>query len=132
MRKKEIIPIEVPETPITDDTFIKQGWERYDITESDDDDVDGDDGDDDDEFVYYWLLPLPIDNPDEFAPCLISSPNDEWDVLELNEGEYIVELADANGIGICLWEEEIEILYRALTRMDIYENNTDKVSVKKK
>jgi len=48
----------------------------------------------------------------------------------LNEGEYTVEIANSNGIGICIWEEEIEILYRALTGYDVNESDTDDSSVK--
>lgn len=107
----EIKPIEVPETPITDDTFIRQGWEKHEYQDE------SDDGDSDK--YYYWVLPLPKDNPDEYAPCLISSANDEWEVLELNEGEYMIELANTNGLGVCGCEEEIDILYNVLTGEDI-------------
>ena len=63
--------IEFPMTPITEDTFERQGWERH---------VDTDGGVDEDEpsEYYYYILPLPRDNPDENAPALASSTNDEY------------------------------------------------------
>lgn len=103
-------PTEVPETPITEETFTSQGWEKH---YDDDDEVDE---------YYYWILPLPKDNPDELAPCLISSANDEWDILEIPEGTYVVELANSNGIGYCITDEQIEILYHSLTGCDIYKD----------
>jgi hypothetical protein len=130
---KELTPIEVPETPIMDTMFIRQGWEQHFVKEET---PEGEEDDSDEDFgnatstIYYWLLPLPKDNPDPMAPCFISSVNDEWDLLELEEGEYTVEIANSNGIGLCDWEEEIEILYRALTGEDINEKYTDNLSVK--
>lgn len=103
----EMKPIAVPETPITKTTFELQGWERKVKTENG-------------EKIHYWILPLPKDNPDEEAPVLISSASDEYSELDLQKGRYVVELYDLYGLGYCESEEEIEILYRALTGFDIY------------
>jgi len=110
----EEIPIEFPETPITEDTFERQGWERVDeMAEESDDEESTPSG------MYYYVLPLPKDNPSEDAPCLISSINDEWKHMELPKGSYIIEIGDAVGLGYCESEEQLEILYRALTGQEI-------------
>ena len=64
---KEII--EFPVTPITEETFERQGWEKYE------DDFDGNK-------FHYFVLPLPKDNPENDCMCLISSANDEWEDLD--------------------------------------------------
>ena len=98
-----------PYTPITDETFERQGWELH---------VEKGEDVDDDEF-YYFVLPLPKDNHDPDALCLISSANDEYGDLGIKKGEYMVELEGLNGLGLCVSEEELEILYRAMTRTEI-------------
>lgn len=102
-------PLAIDDTPITISTFKSQGWERMDDT-----DPDG-------VKYHYWILPLPKDNPDETAVCLISSAHDEWEELGIPKGHYVVELEDLNGLGYAESEEAIEILYRALTGSDIYD-----------
>ena len=97
------------ETRITEATFKKQGWDK--IVEEDDD-----------EELVYWVLPLPKDNPDGNIFGLISSINLDWEELELKEGEYIVELLNYGSLGFCETEEQIEILYEALTGESIYED----------
>jgi hypothetical protein len=99
---------EFPYTPITEETFERQGWEMV---------VENEEGEEGEmEEFYYFVLPLPKDNPDEHSPILISSANDDWETLGINNGEYYVELDNSNGLGLCTNEEELEILYRALTR----------------
>jgi len=120
----ELKPIEVPETPITDAMFIKQGWERVDETDDtgggSGEDVFDDDGDVDGLIdYYYWLLPLPKDNPAAESACLISSANDEYGNLSLPRDHYIVEIANSNGIGLCATAEDVEILYNSLTGQDV-------------
>jgi hypothetical protein len=134
--------IEYGLTPITDETFIRQGWEKKifgneddvyymfeeekdsdifpDDVDLDDDDLDGDEDMEDDS--YYWVLKLPRDNPmdKEECPVLISTISDELvDGIESNQ--YVVQIYDFFGLGICFSEEEIEILYRSLTGNDIYD-----------
>jgi len=96
----------ISQTPITTETFERQGWEKID------------EKDEDDEFTYY-VLPLPKDNPDPNSPLLISSIEDEWKQMGVNEGEFLVELADYVGLGVCKTEEELELLYRVLTKKQI-------------
>ncbi len=103
--------VEFPFLPITQDTFERQGWEK--ITEEDGES-------EEEQLTYtYWVLPLPKDNPDENCPVLISSADDEWKELGLKKGEYYVEIADFFGLGVCKTEEELEVLYRSLTNIDI-------------
>jgi hypothetical protein len=100
-------PITFPESLITEETFERQGWEKIEEDESE-----GPGG-------YYWILPLPKDNPSEDAPILISSMNDEWKDVGLPEGSYVIELEEFFGLGFCESEEQLEILYRALTGQEI-------------
>lgn len=109
--------IEFPHTPITEDTFQKQGWMKIEETESDEDD-----GLDEGYSYYYYILPLPKDNPDEECQVLISNCNDESKDLGLKKGQYYVELENMNGLGLCKSEEELEILYRAITGREIWED----------
>jgi hypothetical protein len=104
---KDWKPIIVDETPITETTFQTQGWEKH-IEEEDE--------------YSYWTLPLPKDNPDGDTICLISSADIDAEDLGLAEGAFIVSIYDYNGLGVCNCEEEIEILYRALTGDDIYDD----------
>ena len=96
-------------TPITEATFKRQGWEKY--VEHDDD-----------ETLTYWILPLPKDNPDGNLFCLISSIDLDWEEMGIKEGQFVVELYNYGALGYCDTEEEIEILYKALTKEDVYEN----------
>lgn len=99
---------EFPYTPITEETFERQGWEMV---------VENEEGEEGEmEEFYYFVLPLPKDNPDEQAPILMSSADDDYETLGIKKGEYYIELDGMNGLGLCTNEEELEILYRALTR----------------
>ena len=101
-----------PYTPITEETFERQGWEM--VVESEVNEETGEL-----EEFYYFFLPLPKDNPDEHSFVLLSSSNDDWETLNIQKGEYMVELDGTSGLGLCTNEEELEILYRALTRTEI-------------
>ena len=107
--------IEFPLTPITEKTFESQEWEM--VVEKDGQDEEGRDIE-----YYYWRLPLPKDNPDENAFCFISSANDDYEDLNIKKGEYYVEIENMLGLGICTSEEELEILYRALTKEELNDN----------
>lgn len=102
--------IEFPLTPITEETFERQNWEMNVEKETHGGEL---------EEYYFFTLPLPRDNPDQNAPVLISSCNDDYVDLNIKKGEYYVEIQDMNGLGICTSEEELEILYRALTKQEI-------------
>jgi hypothetical protein len=131
MRSKEF---KLPTTPITEKTFIRQGWEksyigdRYIDDEGFEEDAeefeDGEEETDEDE-AYYWTLPLPKSRrEDPYAIVLTSNATDELGVvreLGLQSGSYIVEIFDSDGLGLCTNEEELEVLYRALTGEEIEE-----------
>ena len=54
----------------------------------------------------------------KYIPMLISNASDEIEELKamgLQSGEYFVEMLDTDGLGFCATEEELEILYKALT-----------------
>lgn len=119
MRNKEF---ELPQTPITEETFIRQGWIKNEVGEDevlDDDNSKSTKGE-----HYYYILPLPKERKDEYAPVLSSNATDETASLKeagLKPGQFFVELMNSDGLGFCTTEEELEILYWALTGENIEE-----------
>jgi hypothetical protein len=116
MRKKEI---KLPMTPITEETFIRQGWTKIDATDGFDEDGTSDIQ------AYYYILNLPKHRDDEFSPILTSNSTDEGLLLKeigLKPGTFFIEIGDMDGLGFCSSEEELDILYSALTGEDIEEN----------
>ncbi len=116
MRKKEV---KIPMTPITEDTFIRQGWKKIEAGDG----ISEDGGDEDGH--YYWVLPIPKYREDEFAPILVSNSTDEQLMLKeigLKPGQFFLEIGDMDGLGFCGSEEELDILYSALCGEDIEEN----------
>ena len=109
-------------TPITEETFIRQGWKRHlamdfnsvdDVYENNDEEAE-----DTDEGPFFYTLPLPKNQIDKYQPMLVSNATDEvyeLKALGLNENEFFIEMLDTDGLGFCATEEELEILYRALT-----------------
>ena len=128
MRSKEF---KLPTTPITEKTFIRQGWEksyigdRYINDEGFEEDAEEFEEETDEDEAYYWTLPLPKSRrEDPYAIVLTSNATDELGVvreLGLQSGSYIVEIFDSDGLGLCTNEEELEVLYRALTGEEIEE-----------
>jgi hypothetical protein len=126
MRTKEV---KFPLTPITEETFERQGWRKCDVNEPLFEEFGEDeDGMEDDEMeepmekpeaiAWYYTLAIPKDRTDPYCPRLVSNATDESGLLkemELPEGTFFVELMDWDGLGYCQSEEEIEILYKALT-----------------
>ena len=102
-----MIPIKIHSTPITEETFKKQGWTR-----EEEEDIKGN-------TFTYWILSLPKGSKDPYAPCFISNTSNQK-LKGLEEGEYVVELNDFGGLGFCSSEEEIEVLYEMLTKKSIY------------
>jgi hypothetical protein len=117
MSKKEI---KLPLTPITEDTFKRQGWVRHKVGDSLD--IDDDEVLDDDIEVYYYTLALPKERVDKYTPLLVSNATDETGLLKdmgLSPNTFFVELMGTEGLGYCSSEEELEILYKVLTGGDI-------------
>jgi|TARA_B110000967_G_C18681252_1_gene458165 hypothetical protein len=115
-------------TPITEETFIRQGWKKYlaeDFNSVDDvyENMD-DEADDDDEGPFFYTLPLPKGTLAKYAPMLVTNATDEVEELEalgLKPNQFFIEMLDTQGLGFCATEEELEILYRALTSKYIEE-----------
>ena len=129
MRSKEF---KLPTTPITEKTFIRQGWEKSYIGdryiddegfEEDAEEFEDDEEETDEDEAYYWTLSLPKSRrEDPYAVVLTSNATDELGVvreLGLQNGCYVVEIFDSDGLGLCTNEEELEVLYRALTGEEI-------------
>jgi hypothetical protein len=135
MRSKEV---KFPLTPITEETFIRQGWRKCDVNEplfeefgeeSDDDFFDEmgegemeEPSDSSEAIAWYYTLAIPKDRTDPYCPRLVSNATDESGLLKemgLPEGTFFVELMDWDGLGYCQSEEDIEILYKALTGKDL-------------
>jgi hypothetical protein len=129
MRSKEF---KLPTTPITEKTFIRQGWEKHSVGERyiEDDGFDdeieefeNDEEEIEDDDAYYWTLPLPKDRKDDpYAVVLASNATDELSIVRefgLQEGTFVIEIFDSDGLGLCTNEEELEVLYRALTGEEI-------------
>jgi hypothetical protein len=110
-------------TPITDTTFERQGWSKHlsndyngigDFFENREDV----DSEEEVEEPYFWTLPIPKDRTDKYAPRFVSnSSDDDMELISmgLKPGQYFIEILDYDGLGFCTTEEELEILYKALT-----------------
>jgi hypothetical protein len=133
MRTKEV---KFPLTPITEETFIRQGWRKCDVNEPlfeelgegldnfFDEMEDGEIEEPEEPMekteaiAWYYTLAIPKDRNDPYCPRLVSNATDESGLLKemgLPEGTFFVELMDWDGLGYCQSEEDIEILYKALT-----------------
>ena len=117
MKTKEI---KLNMTPITEDTFIRQGWNKISVGDDEAmEDTDTDSGD------YYFSIALPKDRDDEFAPMFVSNSTNEGNLIKeigLKPGQFFIEIMDMDGLGFCASEEELDVLYGALTGEDIEEN----------
>jgi hypothetical protein len=73
MRKKEI---RLNMTPITEQTFKRQGWTKVSVGDglSSEEDENAED--------YYFTLSLPKDRDDDFAPMFVSNATDEGLLLK--------------------------------------------------
>jgi hypothetical protein len=110
----------LPLTPITEETFIRQGWQKIGVNDFYEDLDENEKNKNSDS--YYWMLSIPKDRTDEFAPQFISNPNNDTKIIKdvgLKPGQFFVEMLDMDGLGFCKTEEELEILYNALTGEDI-------------
>ena len=109
----------LPQTPITETTFVRQGWIKNEVGETE---VMEDESTDVEH--YFFTLPLPKDRKDEYAPVLSSNATDETAALKevgLKPGQFFIEIMNSDGLGFCTTEEELEILYWALNGENIEE-----------
>ena len=130
MRKKEI---KLPLTPITEETFIRQGWKRNKVGDpigefgnnmykEDEEGESFDEKNEDENTAFFYSLPLPKDADEKFSPMLVSNASDETALIKdmgLKPDTFFVEILEMDGLGMCTSEEELEILYRALVKKDI-------------
>jgi hypothetical protein len=110
----------LPLTPLTDETFRRQGWKKYKFDFGEDSHEETNEVSDNDE--YYYLLPIPKTNTDPYGLYLISTTNRDYEYIKdlgLFPGTFAVHIMDTDAIGLCGSEEELEVLYRALTHEEI-------------
>lgn len=108
----------MPLTPITKETFDKQGWIR--VAEQ----LDGDE----EEFDFYYKIGLPKVRTDEYAMYIVSNNNSErgfFKEMGVKNNEFVVNIENSDGLGFCRYEEEIEVLYKILTGIDIYSDHSE-------
>jgi hypothetical protein len=103
----------VPETPITEESFQKWKCHKIEFT----DDTIGD-------YFYCYVIPLidvdidELNNSPESVPALWSSESTEF-TDETGKVIYSVRLFDED-LPELTTEEEVEILYKLLTKREIY------------
>lgn len=105
--------VTIPQTPITEQSFKKWKCHKVDI-------LDEEDG----QKFWYWVIPL-IDLPeekfqdeDEWYPHLFSSENGEFED-DYGNPVYSMFLFD-DDLPALTTEEEVEILYKILTKKELY------------
>lgn len=117
--------VKLPLTPITEETFKRQGWiKRLNGDYDDGYESDSDEEFDSDDEPHFWTLPIPKTRVDRYAPMFISNSSDDLSQLKtmgLKPGEYFVEIMDFDGLGFCTYEEQLELLYKLLTGKSIEE-----------
>jgi hypothetical protein len=112
--------VKLPLTPITEETFKRQGWIQR--LAGDYDTLDEMDEVESDDVPHFWTLPIPKDRVDKYAPMFISNDSDallELKSMGLKPGQYFVEIMDFDGLGFCTTEEQLELLYKLLTGKSI-------------
>ena len=100
-----------PQTPITDSSFNK--WKAHKIEVEDEDDK-----------FYYYVVPLiDVDEEEikriEEIPAMFSSESDEFVDSDTGDKLFTVRLFDED-LPELTSEEEVEILYRILTKKELF------------
>lgn len=100
----------IPQTAITDASFDKWKAHRIDVEEEDD------------KFYYYVVPLIDIDEKEleriEGIPALFSSESDEFIDPETGISAFTMRLFDED-LPELTSEEEVEILYKILTKRDL-------------
>jgi len=100
----------VPQTPITDASFDKWKAHRIDVE------------DDEDKFYYYVIPLIDVEEKEledvEGIPALFSSESDEFMDSDTGKSLFTMRLFDED-LPELTSEEEIEILYKILTKRDL-------------
>jgi hypothetical protein len=110
-------------TPITEETFKRQGWVKHSVEDVEMFDEpqykkDNDEDEEDEDEPYFFTLPIPKNRIDKYAPMFVSNVSSDLEELKnmgLKPGQYFIEMLDMDGLGFCSSEEELEILYKSLT-----------------
>jgi hypothetical protein len=110
-------------TPITEETFKRQGWVKHSVEDMEMFDEpqykkDNDEDAEDEDEPYFFTLPIPKNRIDRYAPMFVSNVSSDLEELKnmgLKPGQYFIEMLDMDGLGFCSSEEELEILYKSLT-----------------
>jgi hypothetical protein len=110
-------------TPITEETFKRQGWVKHSVEDMEMFDEpqykkDNDEDNEDEDEPYFFTLPIPKNRIDRYAPMFVSNVSSDLEELKnmgLKPGQYFIEMLDMDGLGFCTSEEELEILYKSLT-----------------
>jgi hypothetical protein len=100
----------IPQTPITDTSFEK--WKCHKLEVNDNGDM-----------YYYYVIPLVEVDEDEmqdleYLPKMLSSESGEF-TDEKDSPIYTIRLFD-DDLPELEFEEEVEILYKILTKKDIF------------
>lgn len=112
----------LPLTPLTDNTFIRQGWQKYKFDFGEDSHEKVESSENDDEVEYYYMTPVPKTTSDPYGMYLITTTTRDYEYakeLGLQPGTFAVTIMDTDGMGLCRSEEELEVLYRALCGEEI-------------
>lgn len=100
----------VPQTPITDASFDKWKAHRIDVE------------DEEDKFYYYVIPLVDVEEKEledvEGIPALFSSESDEFMDSDTGKSLFTMRLFDED-LPELTSEEEIEILYKILTKRDL-------------
>lgn len=100
----------VPQTPISDASFDKWKAHRIDVE------------DEEDKFYYYVVPLIDVDEKElenvEGIPALFSSESDEFMDSDTGKSLFTMRLFDED-LPELTSEEEVEILYRILTKKDL-------------
>jgi hypothetical protein len=101
----------LPETPITDASFDKWKSHRIDVEEGE-------------ESYYYFVIPLiDVDEKEleriEEIPALFSSESDNFIDSESGKTVFTVRMFDED-LPELTTEEEVEILYKILTKKELF------------
>jgi hypothetical protein len=116
-------------TPITTETFKRQGWGFHEVQEYmyPEDLIKGEPDDSGfEDSAYFCTLPIPKERKDKYAPLLVSNTSNDLELLKeigLKPGQFFIEIFDFEGLGVCTSEEELEVLYKVLTGKNIEDTN---------
>lgn len=102
--------ITFPQTPITDSSFKK--WDAIKYEEE---------SEETGEKFYYYIIPLPNhwDDDTSSRPALLSTSNDEWNIIGIKKGEYKISVFDYGELPLLETEEEVELLYYLVTKEEL-------------